>query len=56
MAFPLQAAHNIAVSCPMDYRARGSWIGNARGRPGKAGYGGSDVTFNNFHIIHRGAK
>ena len=29
-------------SC-MDYRARGSWIGNVRGRLGKAGYGGSDV-------------
>jgi len=28
----------------MDYRARGSWIGNVRGRLGKAGYGGSDVT------------
>ena len=27
----------------MDYRARGSWIGNVRGRLGKAGYGGSDV-------------
>jgi len=27
----------------MDYRARGSWIGNVRGQLGKAGYGGSDV-------------
>ena len=27
----------------MDYRAQGSWIGNVRGRLGKAGYGGSDV-------------
>ena len=29
----------------MDYRAQGSWIRNARGRPGKAGYAGSDVTY-----------
>ena len=28
----------------MDYRARGSLIGNVRRRLGKAGYGGSDVT------------
>jgi len=27
----------------MDYRTRGSWIGNVRGRLGKAGYDGSDV-------------
>ena len=34
----------VAVDFSMDYRARGSWIGNMRGRLGKAGYGGSDVT------------
>ena len=34
-----------SASATMDYRARGSWIGNARRRLGKAGYGGSDVTF-----------
>ena len=28
----------------MDYRARGSWIGNVRWQQGEAGYGGSDVT------------
>ena len=27
----------------MDYRAQGSWIGNVRGRLGKAGYSGRDV-------------
>ena len=32
----------------MDYRPQRSWIGNARGWLSKAGYGGSDVTFNNF--------
>ena len=36
----------------MDYRARRSWIGNTRGWLSKAGYGGSDVTFNNFIFIN----
>ena len=42
----------VDVCVYMDYRARGSWIGNARGRFSKAGYGGSDVTFNNFIFIN----
>ena len=33
----------VLNSDTMDYRAWGSWIGNVRGRLGKAGYGGSDV-------------
>ena len=37
----------------MDYRARGSWIGNVCGRLSKAGYGGSDVMFNNFIVSSR---
>ena len=36
----------------MDYRALGSWIGNARGRLRKAGYDGNDVMFNNFIFIN----
>ena len=40
----------------MDYRARGSWIGNARGRLRKVGYGGSDVTFNNLIFTSVDAK
>ena len=40
------------VHSTMDYRARRSWIGNAHGRLSKAGYGGSDVTFNNFIFIN----
>ena len=39
------------ASVSMDYRARRSWIGNAHGRLSKAGYGGSDVTFNNFIFV-----
>ena len=35
----------------MDYRARGVWIGNARGRLRKAGYGRSDVTFTYLLIV-----
>ena len=29
----------------MDYRARGSWVGNVCGQLGKVGYGGSDVAY-----------
>ena len=35
----------------MDYRPQRSWIGNARGWLSKAGYGGSDVTFNNSYLL-----
>ena len=38
-----KAVFQVMVRLNMDYRARGSWIGNVRGWLGKAGYGGNDI-------------
>ena len=40
---PLRGLPHVLEDLTMDYRPRGRWIGNVRGRLGKAGYGGSDV-------------
>jgi len=41
---PLRGLPHVLEDLTMDYRPWGRWIGNVRGRLGKAGYGGSDVT------------